>query len=145
MTTLVQNKKAFHEYSILDEYVAGIQLMGTEVKSIREGKASISEAYCHIKENEIFILGMHISEYKQIKHTNHEPLRERKLLLHKKEIAKLGKGVKEKGLTIIPLGIYLTQTGFIKIKLGLAKGKKSFDKRESIKQKDIKREMDRKY
>ncbi len=145
MTTLVQNKKAFHEYSILDEYVAGIQLMGTEVKSIREGKASISEAYCHIKGNEIFILGMHISEYKQIKHTNHEPLRERKLLLHKKEIVKLGKSVKEKGLTIIPLGIYLTETGFIKIKLGLAKGKKTYDKRESIKQKDIKREMDRKY
>jgi SsrA-binding protein len=117
--------------------------MGTEVKSIRESNASIAEAYCHIRNNEIFILGMHVAEYKLIKHTNHEPTRERKLLLHRKEINKLVKGTKEKGLTIIPLCIYLTESGFIKIQLGLAKGKKSYDKRESIKEKDIKREFDR--
>lgn len=145
MRILVSNKKAFHEYAILDEFIAGVQLMGTEVKSIREGKASISEAYCHITNGEIFILRMHVSEYKQIKHTNHEPVRDRKLLLNKKEINKLEKATKEKGLTIIPLGIFLTETGFIKIKLGLAKGKKSYDKRESIKEKDMKREADRKY
>jgi len=117
--------------------------MGTEVKSIRESSASISEAYCHIVNGEIFILGMHVSEYKQIKHTGHEPLRERKLLLHRKEINKLVKGTKEKGLTIIPLCIYLTESGFIKIEIGLAKGKKSYDKRDSIKEKDAKRELAR--
>jgi SsrA-binding protein len=143
MTTLIHNRKANFEYTISDKYIAGIQLMGTEVKSIRESKVSISEAYCHIVNGELFILGMHVSEYKQIKHTNHEPLRERKLLLHKREINKLYKGVKEKGLTIIPLAIYLTESGFIKIEIGLAKGKKTFDKKEAIKQKDMKREMER--
>jgi SsrA-binding protein len=145
MTVLTQNKKAFFEYTILEKYTAGIQLIGTEVKSIKDMKASISEAYCHIIDNEIFIIGMHISEYKQIKHTNHEPLRTRKLLLNRKEINKLSKSIKEKGLTIIPLSINLSDSGYIKIEISLVKGKKSHDKRESIKEKDLKRELDRKF
>lgn len=143
MTTLIQNRKASYEYTILDTYLAGIQLMGTEVKAIRETKASISEAYCHIINDEIFIIQMHISEYKQIKHTNHEPVRDRKLLLNKSEINKLSKAIKEKGLTIIPLAVKLSETGFIKVQLGLVKGKKSFDKRTAIKEKDVKRELSR--
>jgi SsrA-binding protein len=106
-------------------------------------KASISEAYCHFINNEIFIIGMHVSEYRQIKYTNHEPLRNRKLLLKRKEIDKLAKSIKEKGLTIVPLSVSLTTTGFIKIEIGLVKGKKIHDKRESIKEKDIKRQLEK--
>ena len=144
MTNLIQNRKSSFEYFILERLIAGIQLTGTEVKSLRDTRASISEAFCHISNGEIFIKNMHISEYRQIKHTNHDPLRERKLLLNRKEINKLSKSMKEKGLTIIPLAVKLTDTGFIKIEIGLAKGKKSYDKRESIKEKDIKREMEKK-
>jgi SsrA-binding protein len=143
MTILLQNKKAAYEYHILERYTAGIQLQGTEVKSIRDMKASISEAYCHFINNEIFIIGMHVSEYRQIKYTNHEPLRNRKLLLKRKEIDKLAKSIKEKGLTIVPLFVYLTTTGFIKIEIGLVKGKKIHDKKESIKEKDIKRQLEK--
>jgi len=143
MINLLQNKKANFEYTILEKLTAGIQLQGTEVKSIREGKASISEAYCHFINGEIYIIGMHISEYKQIKHTNHEPLRERKLLLKKREINKLSKSVKEKGLTVVPLSVSLSETGFIKIEIGLVKGKKLYDKRESLKEKDIKRQTEK--
>ena len=143
MTTLIQNRKANHEYIILDKYLAGIQLMGTEVKSIRETKASIAEAFCHIVNGEVFIMQMHISEYKQIKHTNHEPVRERKLLLNKKEIKKLIKALSEKGLTLIPLAVKLSSSGFIKIEIGVAKGKKAYDKRASLKARQDKREMDR--
>jgi len=134
------NKKAYHEYSILDKYTAGIQLMGTEVKSIKEQKVSISEAFCSIVDGEIFILGMHISDYKKIKHTNHAPLRNRKLLLNRKEIDKLSKATKEKGLTIIPLSVFISDTGLIKIDIGLAKGKKTYDKRNDLKLKDLQRE-----
>jgi len=140
MKSLILNKKATFEYTILDKYLAGIQLMGTEVKSVKEARASISEAFCHILNGEIFIRGMHISEYKQIKFTNHQPLRERKLLLHRNEINKLSKAIKEKGLTIIPLSILLTDTGFIKIQLGLCKGKKVYDKRDALRLKDLKKE-----
>jgi SsrA-binding protein len=143
MNILIRNKKAEYEYQILERYTAGIQLLGTEVKSIRDMKASISEAYCHFINNEIFIIGMHVSEYRQIKYTNHEPLRNRKLLLKRKEIDKLAKSIKEKGLTIVPLFVYLTTTGFIKIEIGLVKGKKIHDKRESIKEKDIKRQLEK--
>lgn len=143
MTILLQNKKAAYEYHILESYTAGIQLLGTEVKSIRDMKASISEAYCHFIDNEIFIIGMHVSEYRQIKYTNHEPLRNRKLLLKRKEIDKLAKSIKEKGLTIVPLSVSLTTTGFVKIEIGLVKGKKIHDKRESIKEKDIKRQLEK--
>jgi SsrA-binding protein len=145
MTTLIQNKKASFEYNILEKYTAGIQLLGTEVKSIKETKASISEAYCHFIENEIFIIGMHVSEYKQIKHTNHEPLRPRKLLLNRKEINKLSKSIKEKGLTIVPLSVKLSDSGFIKLEIALVKGKKLHDKRNSIKERDLKKEFDKKF
>lgn len=140
MKNLIVNKKANFEYFILERFTAGIQLIGTEVKSIRDVRASISEAYCHIDNGEIFIKNMHISEYRQIKHTNHEPIRDRKLLLNKKEINKLSKSIKEKGLTIIPLAIKLTDSGFIKIEIGLAKGKKSYDKRNTLKLKDLDKE-----
>lgn len=145
MTNLIQNRKSSFEFYILERFIAGIQLSGTEVKSIRNLEASISEAYCHIIDGEIFIKNMHIAEYSQIRHTNHEPLRDRKLLLNKKEINKLSKSIKEKGLTIIPLAIKLSQSGFIKIEIGLAKGKKAYDKRNSLKEKDIKKELSRNY
>jgi len=140
---LSSNKRAYYEYAISDKFIAGIQLIGTEVKSIKELKASIAEAYCHIINGEIFIKGMHISEYKQIKYTNHQPLRVRKLLLNKKEINKLAKAIKEKGLTIIPLAIMLSDTGFIKVEIGVGKGKNTVNKKASIKEKDLKREFDR--
>jgi SsrA-binding protein len=140
MKNLITNRKASYEYFILETLLAGIQLTGTEVKSVKDLKTSISEAFCTIENGEMFIKNMHISEYRQIKHTNHEPLRERKLLLNKKEILKLEKSVKEKGLTIIPLNVKLSDIGLIKIEIGLVKGKKSFDKRESLKDKDMKRE-----
>ena len=143
MTVLTKNHKAYYAYSIIDKYIAGIQLIGTEVKSVKASNSSISEAYCHITNGEIFIKGMHISDYKQIKHTNHEPLRVRKLLLNKQEIKKLTKAIKEKGLTIIPLTLMVSESGFIKIEIGLAKGKNAPDKKASIKEKDLKRELDR--
>lgn len=143
MDIINKNKKAYFEYEILDKFTAGIVLIGTEVKSIKESKVSISEAYCTITDGEIYILGMHISDYKKIKHTNHAPLRNRKLLLNRKEIDKLSKSIKEKGLTIVPLSVFISDTGLIKIEIGLAKGKKVYDKRESIKQKDQKRDLER--
>ena len=144
MKILINNKRANFEYYILETLLAGIQLTGTEVKSIRDKKASLSEAYCHIHNGEIFVKNMHISEYRQIKHTNHDPLGDRKLLLKKQEINKLEKSVKEKGLTIIPLSIKLSDVGFIKLEIGLVKGKKVYDKRETIKERDAKRELNTK-
>lgn len=141
MKILINNKRANFEYYILETLLAGIQLTGTEVKSIRDKKASLSEAYCHIHNGEIFVKNMHISEYRQIKHTNHDPLRDRKLLLKKQEINKLEKSIKEKGLTIIPLSIKLSDVGFIKLEIGLAKGKKVYDKKTTIKERDAKREL----
>lgn len=141
MNILIRNKRAYFDYFILDKYTAGIQLMGTEVKSIKEMRASIAEAFCSIQNGEIYIKNMHIAEYASIKHTNHAPLRERKLLLNKSEINKLTKAVNEKGLTIVPLNILLSDKGFIKVEISVVKGKKSFDKRESIKEKDLKREL----
>lgn len=143
MINLLQNKKASFEYSILETLTAGIQLLGTEVKSIRDMKASISEAYCHIMNNELYIIGMHISQYNLIKHNNHEPVRDRKLLLKRKEINKLSKSVKEKGLTIVPLSVFLSDTGLIKVKIGLVKGKKTYDKKNQLKLKDLARELKR--
>lgn len=143
MSLFIQNKKASFNYTILEKYTAGIQLLGTEVKSIKDNKASISEAYCLFTKGELYIVGMHISEYAKIKYTNHEPLRDKKLLLTKKELNKLSKSIKEKGLTLIPLSIFISEKGFIKVEIGLAKGKKTHDKRESIKEKDLKRELEK--
>ena len=139
----IRNKKAGFEFSFVDKYVAGMVLTGTEIKSIREGKASLQEAYCYFNENELYIKGMHISEYKQGTHYNHDPLRERKLLLNKKELAKISQRTKEKGLTIVPIRLYINGRGFAKLDIATAKGKKVHDKRDSIKDKDLKREMDR--
>jgi len=144
MKSITKNKKAYFEYNILEKNTAGIQLQGSEVKSIRAGKVSISEAYCYILDGEIFIKGMHITEYTEGgKHYNHQPLRDKKLLMKKKEIAKLDKSLGEKGLTIVPLELIITDTGLIKLEIGLAKGKNLYDKRFSIKEKDIKRDMER--
>ena len=138
------NKKAYFEYNILEKHTAGIQLKGSEVKSIRASKVSIVEAYCYIQDGEIFIKGMHIAEHKEGgRNYNHVPLRDRKLLMKKKEILKLYQTLSEKGLTIVPLEVIITKEGFVKIEIGLAKGKKLYDKRESIKEKDIKRDLER--
>jgi SsrA-binding protein len=138
------NKKAYFEYQILDKHTAGIKLQGSEVKSIRSGKVSIVEAYCFITNDEIFIKGMHITEHKEGgKHNNHNPIRDRKLLMKKKEIIKLKENISQKGLTIVPLEVILTNTGFIKLEIGLAKGKNLYDKRTSLKEKDLKREIER--
>jgi SsrA-binding protein len=138
------NKRAYFEYNILEKHTAGIQLKGSEVKSIRASKVSIVEGYCYIKDGEIFIKGMHIAEHKEGGHNfNHVPLRDRKLLMKKKEILKLYQTLSEKGLTIVPLEVIITKEGFVKVEIGLAKGKKLFDKRVSIKEKDIKRDLER--
>jgi len=143
---IIKNNKAYYEYSILEKVVAGIQLKGSEVKSVKMSNVTISEAYCFIQDNEIFIKNMHISEHKQGGvHNNHEPLRDRKLLLKKKEILSLSEKVKQKGLTIIPLEVILSKTGFVKIEIGLAKGKNLYDKRVSIKEKDLKRDLERNF
>ena len=140
MKTVASNRRAYFEYSILEKTTAGIQLKGSEVKAIRDGNVNMTEAYCLIDNGEIFIKNMHISEHKHGGiHNNHEPLRDRKLLLRKKEILNLSEKVKQKGLTIVALAVLLSDTGLIKVEIGLAKGKKIYDKRESIKQKDLKR------
>ncbi len=144
MKFIIKNKRAYFEYTIIDKYIAGIQLQGSEVKSIKDGKVSISEAYCFVTGGEIFIKGMHVSEYKQSgTHNNHIPVRDRKLLLKKKEIIKLSEKILQKGLTIVPLELILSDHGYIKLEIGLAKGKNLYDKRASIKSKDAKKEMER--
>lgn len=144
MKSISKNKKAYFEYNILEKYTAGIQLQGSEVKSIKANKVSINEAYCFIKDGEIFIKGMHVTEHKEGgKHNNHVPVRDRKLLMKKKEILALGEKISQKGLTIVPLEIIISNTGFVKLEIGLAKGKNLYDKRTSIKEKDLKRELER--
>lgn len=137
---IANNKKARHDYFILEEYEAGIVLKGTEVKSVRQGKVSIKESYCQITNAEVFIFGMHISPYEQGNIYNVDPLRTRKLLLNKREILKLIGKTKEKGLTLVPLKVYL-KYGLVKLEIGLAKGKKIYDKRETIAKKDAERRM----
>ena len=139
---IASNKKAWHNYLIESEYEAGIILVGSEVKSIREGKVSFQDAYADIKNNEIFLRQLYISLYKYAYYTNHESLRTRKLLLHKYEIKKLSGKIQERGYSLIPLKIYFKNSK-VKVRLGLGKGKKLYDKRQSIKQKDMKRDLDR--
>jgi SsrA-binding protein len=146
MKPITKNKKAYFSYEILEKHTAGIKLQGSEVKSIKDNKVSIAEAYCFITGGEMFIKGMHVAEYKQGgTHFNHEPVRDRKLLLKKKEIKKLSEKMLQKGLTIVPLELILSDTGLVKLEIGLAKGKNLYDKRSSIKEKDAKREMDRDF
>jgi SsrA-binding protein len=139
-----RNKKSAFEYHILDEYVAGIVLFGSEVKSIANNKVSLNESYCYINNGEIFIKNMHISTCESAnQYDMHDPIRVRKLLLNKKEITTLNKKVQEKGMTLVPINIHKTKTGLIKIKIGLAKGKKLYDKKETIKERDINIETNR--
>jgi SsrA-binding protein len=139
----IKNKKARFEYEFVDTLVAGIMLTGTEIKSIREGKASLQEAYCYFKNEEIFIKAMNISPYAEATHFNHDAVRERKLLLKKREIEKWQSKLEEKGLTIVPVRLFMNDRGLAKMEIALAKGKKIHDKRESIKERDSKRELDR--
>lgn len=139
---LANNKKAFHEYHIENTYEAGIVLKGTEVKSIRKGSVAIKEAYCSIEEGEIFIEGMHVAPYEQGNRFNMDPLRKRKLLMHKKEIAQLARATEREGYTIVPLNVHLSR-GRVKVSIAEAKGKKLHDKREAIKKRDIERDMKR--
>jgi len=139
----IRNKKASFEYEWLDRYTAGLALRGTEIKSIREGKANIAQCYCYFLRGEAFVKGMNINPYEQGTHYNHEPLRERKLLLKKSELRKLEARVEEKGLSLIATRLYVNEKGFAKLDIALAKGKKLHDKRASVKERDAKRELER--
>jgi len=139
----IKNKRARYEFFLLQEYTAGIQLTGTEIKSIRAGKASIVDAYCTFTGEELFVRNMHIAEYALGTHYNHEPKRDRKLLLNKRELKKLKTKVNERGFTIIPVVLFISEKGLAKLNIALARGKHAYDKRETLKQKDIKREIER--
>lgn len=139
----IKNKKASFQYEFIDKYMAGIQLLGTEIKSVKSGKASITEAYCAFDNGELYIRNMTISEYENRGYSNHEPRRERKLLLNRLELNKLEKKIKDKGLSIIPLVMFINGKGIAKIDIALAKGKREFDKRQDIKSRDSQRDMDR--
>ena len=141
----LSNRKAYHEYFFETTYTAGIVLAGTEIKSLRSGKASFNDSYCIFSRGELFVKSLHISEYAFGTYTNHEPLQERKLLLHKKELKKLETKIREKGYSIIPLKIFINEKGLAKMEIGLGKGKKHFDKRETIKQRENDRDIKRKY
>lgn len=140
--TIATNRKAYHDYHIQETFEAGISLLGTEVKSLREGRANLKESYAIIKDGEVFLFNCHISPYSHGNIENHDPLRTRKLLLHKKEISKLWGRISQQGLTLVPLKIYF-KGGRAKVSIGLAKGKKQYEKRESIKENEAKREIDR--
>ena len=141
-STLASNRRARREYHILDTIEAGIVLVGTEVKSIRDGRVNLAGAWCKIEHHEIFLVDAHISHYSHGNLNNHDPLRPRKLLLHRKEIARLRKAVEQKGSTLIPLSLYLNH-GKIKVEIGIARGKKLFDKRADLAERDTKRQLER--
>ena len=138
----IANRKAWHEYHIGETFEAGLMLSGTEVKSIRDGKASITEAYCKVENGEAWILGMHVAPFEQGNRWNVDPLRPRKLLLHKGEISRINRQLAEKGLTLVPLKLYFSR-GYAKLNIGLARGKKLWDKREAIAERDIERDRRR--
>lgn len=137
------NRRAKFEYHFIDTYEAGIVLQGTEIKSIRRGQANLSDAYCFFKDGELFIKSMFISEYENGTYANHEPRRTRKLLLHRRELRKLERRVKEKGMTIVPYRLYISERGLVKLEIALSQGKRSFDKRQTIKDRDSQRELSR--
>jgi SsrA-binding protein len=139
----IKNKRAKFDYEWLDTYTAGLQLVGTEVKSIRMGKASIAEAYCYMTGGELFIKGMNVTEWSHGNIFNHDPIRERKLLLSKRELDKIDKALKDQGTTVIPTKLFLSEKGWIKLNIAVAKGKKNYDKRQSLKEKDAKRDLAR--
>ena len=139
---MAQNKKAYHEYFVLEKYEAGIELFGTEVKSVRQGKVNLKDSWCSIKDEEIFVNGMHISPYEQGNIFNRDPMRVKRLLLHKKEIRSLFQKIKQDGLTVIPLSLYF-KNGRAKLEIGLCKGKKLYDKREVAAKKEAQRNIER--
>ena len=139
----IKNKRAEHEYFLLDTLTAGIVLTGTEIKSIRNGKASLADSYCTFKEHELFVVAMHIAEYDKGTYNNHDPKRDRKLLLTARELRKLKNKVQEKGLTIIPTLLYINEKGLAKLDIALARGKHYYDKRETLKSKDSKRDIEK--
>jgi SsrA-binding protein len=139
----IKNRKASFEYALGDKYFAGIMLTGTEIKAIREGKATINDAFCFMEKDELWVKGLHISEYTNASFFQHEPLRNRKLLLHKRELRKISNSVSET-TTIVPLRLFINKKGWAKMEIAIAKGKKQYDKRESIKRKDIERDIGRK-
>jgi len=137
----IRNRQAYYDYFIDDKYDAGMVLTGTEVKSLRAGRASFNDSYCYFHRGEMWIKSLHIAEYSHGTSSNHDPLRERKLLLNKKELKKIESKIREKGITVVPLRIFFSEKGIAKIELGLGKGKKLYDKRETIKQRDNQREL----
>lgn len=139
----IKNKKAYFDYEILEEYVAGIQLAGTEIKALRQGKASLVDCYCYMSGGEMFVRGMNIAEYDWGTYNNHIPKRDRKLLLNRKELNKIERTLQDKGITAVGLRIFINERGLAKLLIGVARGKKQYDKRETLKEKDAKREMDR--
>ena len=139
----IKNRRASFEYFFLDEYTAGLSLTGTEIKSIRQGKVNFQDAYCLFMDGALYIRSLHISPYTEGTHYNHDPMRDRKLLLTKREMRKLSENLKDQGLTIVPVRLFTSERGFAKLNIALAKGKKLYDKRDSIKEKDLKRETDR--
>jgi len=141
MKVVAENKKAFFNYEILEKLEAGISLLGSEVKSIREGRVSLKESFADIKEGEVYLLNCHISPYEAANRFNHDPMRPRKLLLHRQEIKRLTGKIKEKGLTLIPTRIYLNDKGKVKVEIALARGKRAYEKKEAIKARDLEREL----
>lgn len=142
-TVNITNRKAGFNYFISDSWEAGIVLTGTEIKSIRQGKANLNDAYCYFKNEDLWIKNLHISEYEEGGYHNHAPKRDRKLLLHSYQLRKIQSKLREKGVTLIPVRLYLSDRGFAKLEIGLARGKKLYDKRETIKQAEAKRELGR--
>ncbi|MCQ2204453.1 MAG: SsrA-binding protein SmpB [Bacteroidales bacterium] len=139
----IKNKRALHNYELVDKYIAGIQLFGTEIKSLRGGHASLVDSYCFFNKGELWVKGMRISEYFYGTFNNHAPERERKLLLQKKELVKLERKVKESGYTIVPLRLFINDRGLAKVEIYMARGKREYDKRETLKEKDTNRDLDR--
>jgi len=143
MKTIAQNKKAFHDYEILDKFEAGMSLVGSEVKSIRAGRVSLKDSFVEIQKGEAFLLRCHISPYLEASIFNHEPERKRKLLLNRREIHRLDQKVKSRGFSIVPLQVYMTDKGLFKIEIALVRGKREYEKKQKLKERDIQREMDR--
>jgi SsrA-binding protein len=139
----IKNKKAYFDFEIIEKIVAGMALTGTEIKSIRSGKAGLADSYCYFRNNELWVTGMRISEYEQGSYNNHEPYRDRRLLLNRSELNRYEKRVREKGLTMIVLRLFINEDNLAKLEIALARGKKEYDKRETIRQKDMRREMER--